>query len=128
MISHRFLPKTGLHFLARCFNDVLALLADPCVRHGHSDQWRHYGSLLKPDVQRLVPRLRRESRRYRLGEVFLNAACASGSDFGCCGRDLQPQETQRCRPQADLADAPLVQDDAEVGRDATLQVTAPPRA
>ena len=26
----------------------------------------------------------------------MNAACASGSDFGCCGRDLQTPETQ-CR-------------------------------
>ena len=44
------------------------------------------GSLLEPDFKRLVPCPRRDRRSYRVGEVFLNASCAAGSDFGCCGR------------------------------------------
>ena len=50
-----------------------ALLADPCF-------------ILEPDLQRLAPCPRGDRRSYRFGEVFLNAACAPGSDFGCCGR------------------------------------------
>lgn len=41
---------------------------------------------LEPDFKRFVPCPRRERRSYRLGEVFLNAAGAAESDFGCCGR------------------------------------------
>ena len=50
-----------------------ALLADPRF-------------ILEPYFQRLTLRSLRDRRSYRLGEVFLNAAWASGSDLGCCGR------------------------------------------
>ena len=44
------------------------------------------GSLLEPDLDRFAVRGLRNRRRTRFGEVFLNASCAAGSDFGCCGR------------------------------------------
>ena len=44
------------------------------------------GSLLKPDLDGLVPCPHGDRSGYRLGEVFLKAAWASGSDLGCCGR------------------------------------------
>lgn len=50
-----------------------SLLANPCL-------------VLEPDFQRLALRGRRDRRSYCRAEVFLNAACASGSDFGCRGR------------------------------------------
>ena len=87
-----------------------ALPADPCF-------------VLEPDRQRLVPCPRGDRPSYRFGAVFLNATCACGSDFGCCGRDLQPPKA-RCRQL--LADAALVQGDAEHRRDAVLRILAPP--
>ena len=42
--------------------------------------------ILEPYFQRLTLRSLGDRRSYRLGEVFLNAVWASGSDFGCCGR------------------------------------------
>jgi hypothetical protein len=42
--------------------------------------------ILKPEFERPAPRGLGDRRRYRFGEVFLNAACAPGSLFGCCGR------------------------------------------
>jgi hypothetical protein len=50
-----------------------SLLADPCF-------------ILKPDFQRFALRRLGNRRLYRRAEVFLNVSCASGSDFGCCGR------------------------------------------
>lgn len=50
-----------------------ALLADP-------------GFVLKPHLQGFVPGVIRQSVGYGRGEVFLNVSCASGLDFGCCGR------------------------------------------
>ena len=73
-----------------------ALLADPCVRHGP----RTDGGTMAHSCNQISSGLSRAragtSRRYRRGEVFLNAACAPGSGFGCGGHDLQPPETQ-CR-------------------------------
>ena len=42
--------------------------------------------ILEPDLQRLVPCPRGDRCRTRFGEVFLNASCAAGADFGCRGR------------------------------------------
>ncbi len=42
--------------------------------------------VLEPDLERLVPGVLRQRRRYRRGEVFLNAAWAAGSALRCCGR------------------------------------------
>ena len=53
----------------------------------------------------------------------MNADWASGSDLGCCGRDLQPPETERRQL---LADRPLVQGDAELRRNAGLKIAPPP--
>lgn len=44
------------------------------------------GFILKPDLKRLGLRRFRQGRLYRGGEVFLNASCAAGSDFGRWGR------------------------------------------
>ena len=46
-----------------------ALLADP-------------GLVLKPDLDLFVGRVRRQCRRYMLGEVFSNASCAARSRLG----------------------------------------------
>ena len=81
-----------------------ALLANPCF-------------ILEPYFQRLALCSLRDHRRDRFGEVFLNASWASGSDFGCCGRDLQPPKTERRQL---FADRPLVQGDAELCSDAGL--------
>ena len=73
-----------------------AVLADPCVRPGprtDGGTMAHPGNQISSGLSRARAGT---SRRYRLGEVFLNAACASGSGFGGCGRDRQPPETQ-CR-------------------------------
>ena len=50
-----------------------ALLADPCF-------------VLEPDFDGPVRRFLREGLFEDFGEVFLKAACASGSASGCCGR------------------------------------------
>ena len=42
--------------------------------------------ILEPDLQRLVPCPRRDRRRYRFGEFFLNASWALSSVFGWRGR------------------------------------------
>ena len=62
-----------------------ALLAEAGVRRKNSPPDGFLARLtLEPDFEGLVPCPRRDRRRTRFGEVFLNAA--SGSDFGCCGR------------------------------------------
>lgn len=50
-----------------------SLLADPCF-------------VLEPDFQRLALRGFGDRRLYSCAEFFLNVSCASGFDFGCCGR------------------------------------------
>ena len=60
-----------------------SLLADP-------------GFILEPDLDGFALRSLRDRRRYRRTAVFLKASWASGSVFGCCGRDLQPAIPQ-CR-------------------------------
>ena len=42
--------------------------------------------ILKPYLQGLAAGCFRQGCFYLCGEVFLKASCASGSDFGCCGR------------------------------------------
>ena len=49
------------------------LLTDPCFILEPDFVWAALGGL-------------GDRRRYRRAEVFLNASCASGSVFGCCGR------------------------------------------
>ncbi len=46
----------------------------------------HTGFVLKPNLQWFAAGRFGQNGRYLCSEVFLNASCASGSDFGCCGR------------------------------------------
>ena len=55
-----------------------ALRPDPGERALLADA----GLVLEPDLERLAPRGLGQRRRYRLGEVFLNASCAAGSALG----------------------------------------------
>ncbi|MFN8704815.1 MAG: hypothetical protein ACK5X0_22195, partial [Rhodospirillales bacterium] len=44
-----------------------------------ANSWNHIS-------QRFAAGVFRRGTGYGRGEVFLNASCAAGSDFGCCGR------------------------------------------
>jgi hypothetical protein len=59
-----------------------ALRPDPGQRALLADA----GLVLEPDLERPAPRGLRQRRRYRFGEVFLNASCAAGSALRCRGR------------------------------------------
>jgi hypothetical protein len=67
-----------------------------------------------------------DRRSYRFGKVFLNAACACGSDFGCGGRTDSRRNPSAAVRRADLADRPLMQGYAELCLDAVLEVAASP--
>ena len=58
---------------ARPLSGQLALLADP-------------GFVLEPDLDPLPRRFLADGGNDQLGQFFLNSACASGADLGCCGR------------------------------------------
>ncbi len=60
----------------------------------------HSGFILEPDFQWLVARGFGKGLRYNVLEVFLNAACAAGSAFGCCGRteSRRNPSAARCLP------------------------------
>ena len=74
-----------------------SLLADPGVRRENRPPDGFLVRLtLEPDLDGFALRSLRDRRRYRRTAVFLKASWASGSVFGCCGRDLQPAIPQ-CR-------------------------------
>ncbi len=60
---------------------------------------------------------------YLCGEVFLKASCASGSDFGCCGRADRRSKAQACQL---FANSSLMHGDAEALFDLAFQINAPP--
>jgi len=81
------------------------------------------GFVLEPDFQWLAPGLLGEGLGYDVGEVFLNASCASGSRLGGVGPDRQAAEAQGGQL---LAHGALVHRDAEALANDPLQVHPPP--
>ena len=53
------------------------------------------GLVLEPDLERFADCVRRQARGYDVGEVFLNASCASRSRLGLYGRGCSRVSSSR---------------------------------